>query len=89
MNEWLLANAESIQWLANAFLMLSAVLVTISIRMCLSIYPFIGFLVAHILWLVMAVHIDIQPLAWQNGFFIILDSYAILIRTQWYINRRK
>jgi hypothetical protein len=68
------------KWIANIGVMISAVLVSASVALSAQPLTFIGFLVAHIMWLFAGIIMKDKPIMALNAFFIVIDIYAILIR---------
>jgi len=84
-NLWLLSNydkktQETIKWIANAFILISAVAMSISLGIAASSTPFVGFLIAHLLWGFFAVISRDRPLLGMFIFLVPIDLYAIYIR---------
>lgn len=71
---------DRMKWLANICVMLSAILVSSSVALSTQPLTFIGFLVAHVLWLIAGMIMKDKPIMALNAFFIIIDMYAIIIR---------
>lgn len=71
---------NTFKWIANIGMYISAIMISFSVAVSASTGPFIGFLIAHIIWLIAAVAMRDKPLLALNGFFIPLDLYAIAIR---------
>jgi uncharacterized membrane protein len=71
---------ERWKWIATAFVMMSAAVVSFSIALSLNPATFIGFLIAHIMWTFAGVIMKDKPIIALNGFFILIDVYAIIIR---------
>jgi len=69
-----------LKWLANVCVMLSAILVSASVSLSAQPLTFIGFLVAHVMWLFAGIIMKDKPIMALNAFFIIIDIYAIGIR---------
>ena len=84
-NAWLLINydkrtQEILKWLANSFILVSAVIISISITASLMPITYVGFLLAHVIWGFFAWKIEDKPLFAQFMLFIPIDLYAIYIR---------
>ncbi len=82
---WILINydkktQEIVKWLANIFIYVSAVLLSVSITASLQPITYIGFLIAHIIWLFFAWKSSDKPLFYQFLFFIPIDLAAMYIR---------
>jgi len=82
---WLLINynkkaQEIAKWCANAFMYVSAILLSVSVAASLIPVTYIGFLIAHIIWAFFAWKIKDIPLFTQFIFFIPIDLYAMYIR---------
>ena len=71
---------ERWKWVANTFMMLSAVAVSFSIALSLHPATFIGFIIAHTMWVTAGFIMKDKPIIALNGFFILIDVYAIIIR---------
>jgi len=69
-----------IKWFANINMYISAIMISFSIAFSASAWAFVGFFIAHIIWLVAAFAMKDKPLMALNGFFIPLDLYAMVIR---------
>ena len=68
------------KWFANINMYISAIMISVSATLAASAWVFIGFFVAHIIWLVAGFAMKDKPLMALNGFFIPLDLYAMAIR---------
>lgn len=82
---WLLVNydkksQEITKWVANIFMYISAITLSISITASLIPITYIGFLIAHIIWSFFAWKTRDMPLLGQFLFFIPIDLYAMYIR---------
>lgn len=82
---WTLVNQdkksqEIAKWLANIFMGVSAIALSISITASLIPITYMGFLIAHIIWAFIAWKIKDNPLLAQFLFFIPVDLYAMYIR---------
>jgi len=71
---------ERWKWIANVFVMVSAAGISFSVALSLNPATFIGFLVAHIMWVFAGVIMKDKPIIALNGFFILIDIYAMIIR---------
>ena len=69
-----------LKWFANITMYISAIMISFSVVYSVSVWPFIGFLIAHTIWLISAFAMKDKPLMALNGFFIPLDLYAMAIR---------
>jgi len=67
-------------YIANAFIFVAAVCITMAPRYSLRPHLFVLFLVGHLLWLVVACYRPDIPLILLNFFFCTLDSFAIWVR---------
>ena len=74
--EWL----ERFKWFANVNMYISAILISVSAALSAEAATFIGFFVAHIIWIFAGILMKDKPLIALNGFFIPLDMYAMIIR---------
>ena len=82
---WLLINydkksQEIAKWLANVFMYISAIAISISVAASVMSVTYLGFLFAHIIWAFFAWKIKDRPLFAQFLFFIPVDLYAMYIR---------
>ncbi len=82
---WLLVNydkktQEMTKWIANIFMYISALTLSISITASLIPITYIGFFFAHTIWAFFAWKIKDMPLLGQFLFFIPIDLYAMYIR---------
>lgn len=82
---WLLVNydkktQEIVKWLGNAFMYVSAILLSVSVAASLVPVTYLGFLVAHIIWAFFAWQVKDKPLFAQFILFIPIDLYAMYIR---------
>lgn len=71
---------EVTKWLGNAFIIISALVVSFSVEMAMEPIAFLGFLLGHITWFTAATIMRDKALIALNGFFLFVDSYAIFIR---------
>lgn len=60
--------------------MASAVGISIIIESALIVWPFVGFLVGHVLWTIFACRMREWSLFALNVSFVLLDTYAIWLR---------
>jgi len=82
---WLLVNYDeaaqkATKWLANIFMYVSAITLSISITASLLPITYVGFLIAHVVWSFFAWKIKDNALLAQFLFFIPIDLYAMYIR---------
>lgn len=82
---WILVNydrtaQQTAKWLANIFMYISAITLSISISASLLPITYLGFLIAHVIWSYFAWKINDKPLLAQFLFFIPIDLYAMYIR---------
>lgn len=68
------------KWAGTAFIILASIFVSFSIEMATLPYAYAGFLCGHIIWFAAALIMRDKPLITLNGFFLFVDSYAIMIR---------
>lgn len=71
---------EAIRWLATASIMFSALIISFSIPLSTQAPPFLGFLIGHLLWVMVGVIQRDKPIIALNIFFIPIDIYAMSIR---------
>ncbi len=71
---------EVLKWTANAFIIVPAIIITVSILSASHIYPFVLFMVGHILWASFAFIQNDKPLIWLNIGLLPVDVYAMVIR---------
>lgn len=69
-----------LQWTGTALITFSALLVSFSVELALVWWAFLGFLLGHIIWTVMAIDMRNWPLLGLNATFIFIDLYAMIIR---------
>ena len=69
-----------IERLANAFMFISAVLVSASPYFAVQPWTFVGFLLGHIIWIITAFRMKKKTLAEANIGFLLLDIWAIAVR---------
>lgn len=69
-----------IERLGNFFLFASAILISISPKLSVVAWPFIGFMLGHIIWLFVAIKMKKKTLIEFNIGFLLLDFWAIGIR---------
>lgn len=67
-------------YIANAFIFVGAVSITVAPRWSQRPPIFVLFLIGHILWLMVAILRPDGPLIWLNAFFVMVDAFAILVR---------
>jgi ABC-type enterochelin transport system permease subunit len=84
-NLWLLVNYDKktqqiAKWLANAFMLVSAIGISVSVAAALAPVTYLGFLLAHIIWAFFAWKIDDRALLAQFIFLMPIDLYAMYIR---------
>lgn len=72
---------EVLKWTANAFIIVPAIIITVSILSASHIYPFALFMVGHILWAWFGFLQNDKPLIWLNIGLLPVDLYAMAIRT--------
>ncbi len=82
---WILINydeqAQKIaKWVANVFMYISAIVLSISVAASLLPITYVGFLLAHIIWSFFAWKIKDNALLAQFLLFIPIDLYAMYIR---------
>lgn len=82
---WFLINynqkaQEITKWLANIFMYISAITLSLSVAASLLPITYIGFLIAHIIWAFFAWKIKDNALLASFIFFIPIDLYAMYIR---------
>lgn len=68
------------KWIGTTSMFVSAVLVSVSVTLAANPWAFIGFLLGHLLWAVVAIRTRDLPLIVLNTGFIFVDVYAIGIR---------
>ena len=71
---------ENLKWVATGFITLSAIFVSFNVDWATEWWPFIGFLVGHVIWSIFAYRMREWSLFGLNFFFIFIDTYAIYIR---------
>ena len=71
---------EAIKWIATLSMAMGALLVSISVHLSSLWWPYMGFLIGHILWTFAALWAHEIALLTLNVIFIIIDLYAILLR---------
>lgn len=71
---------EWVKWFATFCVCASAILVSFSIELSLQPHVFLGFLIAHILWTGAGIIMKDKPIIVLNAIFILIDTYAIIIR---------
>jgi len=71
---------ERLKWFANINMYISAILLSFSVSWSTTPTAFIGFLIAHIIWVFAGIAMKDKPIIALNGFFIPLDLYAMAIR---------
>jgi len=71
---------ERLKWFANINIYISAILLSFSVALSAMPTAFIGFFVAHIIWVFAGIVMKDKPIIALNGFFIPLDLYAMAIR---------
>jgi len=79
---------QYVKWSANIPIILSAVLVSVSPTLMNRWWAFLGFLFGHVVWTSSAIYSGDVALLALNGSFILLDLYAIIIRTTFNKYRR-
>ena len=72
---------ESIKWTGNLLIMSGAAALALSLDLRMSVVPYIGFMIGHILWGLMGFVMKDRPLMVLNWGFIPLDINAISIST--------
>ena len=72
--------SEIIKWIATAFLTVSGVLVSFSVKWATEWWPYAGFLIGHIIWSIFSITMNEWALLAMNVVFIFIDIYAIYIR---------
>jgi len=78
---------ETIKWLATIMLTMGAVFVSLSVKLSTVWWPYVCFLIGHIIWTIAAFKLQEMALLVLNVVFIVIDCYAILLRLN--IIRRK
>ncbi len=68
------------KWIATISIILGAIFVSISTTYANMVFPFVLFLIGHIIWGIFATIIKEKQLFWLNVGFIPLDFYAIYLR---------
>jgi TctA family transporter len=71
---------EAMRWLATASIMTSALVISFSIPLSTQVLPFSGFLLGHVLWVLVGVIQRDKPIIALNAFFIPIDLFAMYIR---------
>ena len=71
---------QGVKWAANIFIFISAIMISVSLEIAAQPYAFIGFFIAHILWVWAAIVIKDKPLIALNVFFLPMDLWAMWIR---------
>lgn len=84
-NIWLLVNYDEksqdiAKWIANIFMYVSAIVLSISIPAAQTLLPYVAFFISHVLWSFFAWKIRDVALLYQFLFFIPIDIYAMYIR---------
>lgn len=69
-----------LKWIATAFVVFSAIVITIFPTSGLHIYPFVCFLTGHIIWAIFATLMKEWSLFFLNFCFIIIDAAGVVIR---------
>jgi len=84
-NAWLLINYDKktqdiLKWVANAFILVTAIVLSVSIAASLMPITYMGFLIAHVIWGFFAWKIKDNALLTQFLILIPIDLYAMYIR---------
>jgi len=69
-----------VERLANVFMFISALLISASPALSIEAWPFIGFLIGHVVWIISAIKMKKWTLLEYNVGFLLLDIWAIVVR---------
>jgi len=75
-----ITKTEAFKWFGNLTAYISAILVSFSVHLANDPLTFIGFLISHVIWSVIALRMREWALFGLNFCFIPIDIYAIWIR---------
>ena len=80
---WIVENyfMETLKWIATAFIIIPAVIITVAISSATHVYPFALFMVGHLLWAWFGFLQYDKPLIWLNIGLLPVDVYAMVIRS--------
>ena len=73
--------SEILKWTGTLFLGISALLVSFNMKWAEQWWAFVGFLIGHIIWTYSAIQMQDMPLIALNVGFMLVDLYAIYLRT--------
>lgn len=65
---------------ANVFMFLSAILLSTSPALSIKAWPFLGFLIGHVIWITVGMKMKKRTLIEYNAGFLLLDIWAISVR---------